>query len=160
FYQNRKAEPWEDARNVAPIPSVGPRAAITPGIPDGVLLALEKYGTMSFAQIAEPAIEYADAFAAPEIYAQYLAMNERMLAFWATSVKFFFPSGKVPKPGEVVHMPDLARTLRDMVAAEKKAKGNREAKIRAVHDYFYKGPVAKHIVAFNESVGGLIAYDD
>lgn len=160
FYEHRKPEPWEDARNVAPIPSVGPRAAITPGIPDGVLLALEKYGTMSFAQIAGPAIEYADAFPAPEIYSQYLSMGERMLAFWPTSQKFFFPDGKVPKPGEVVHMQDLARTLREMVAAEKKAHGNREAKLRAVHDYFYKGPIAKRIVAFNESVGGLIAYDD
>src|SRR5579885_2621445 len=59
FYEHRKPEPWEEARNIAPIPSVGPRAAITPGIPDGVLLALEKYGTMSFAQIAQPAIEFA-----------------------------------------------------------------------------------------------------
>ena len=30
-----------------------------------------------------------------------------------------------------------------MVAAEKKAHGNRAAKLRAVHDYFYKGAIAK-----------------
>ena len=160
FYQNRKPEPWEEARNVPPIPSMGPRAAITPGIPDGVLLALEKYGTMSFAQIAEPAIQYAESFPAPEIYSQYLNMGQRMLAFWPTSQKFFYPDAKVPMPGDVVHMPELARTLREMAAAEKKAHGNREAKIRAVHDYFYKGSVAKQIAAFNDSVGGLIAYDD
>src|SRR5579883_1093621 len=160
YYQSRKPEPWEDARNLAPIPSMGPRAAITPGIPDGILLALEKYGTLSFAEIAEPSIEYADSFPAPEIFSQYLAMGQRVLAFWPTSQKFFFPNGNVPKPGEVVHMPDLARTLREMAAVEKKAHGNRAAKIAAVHDYFYKGSVAKRIAAFNDSVGGLISYDD
>src|SRR5579885_2047890 len=160
YYQSRKPEPWEDARNLAPIPSMGPRAAITPGIPDGILLALEKYGTFSFAEIAEPSIEYADSFPAPEIFSQYLAMGQRVLAFWPTSQKFFFPNGNVPKPGEVVHMPDLARTLREMAGVEKKAHGNRAAKIAAVHDYFYKGSVAKRIAAFNDSVGGLISYDD
>jgi gamma-glutamyltranspeptidase/glutathione hydrolase len=160
FYSHRKPEPWEEERNIAPIPSAGPRSAITPGIPDGVLLALEKFGTMSFAQIADPAIGYADAFPAPEIYAQYLAMNQRMLAFWPTSQKFFMPNGSPAKPGDVVHMQDLARTLREMAAAEKKAHGNREAKIRAVHDYFYKGSVAREIASFSGSVGGLIAYDD
>jgi gamma-glutamyltranspeptidase/glutathione hydrolase len=160
FYMHRQAEPWENAGNLAPIPSIGPRAAITPGIPDGVLVALEKYGTMSFAEVAAPAIGYAEAFPAPEIFSQYLATNQRLIAFWPTSQKFFFPDGTVPKPGQVVHMPDLARTLREMVAAEKKAHGDRAAKLRAVHNYFYQGPIAKKIAAFNESAGGLIAYDD
>jgi len=160
YYQHRKPEPWEDARNAAPIPSAGPRSAITPGIPAGILLALEKYGTMSFAQVAQPAIEYAEAFPATEIYSQTLGMSQRMVMLWPTSQKFFLPNASVAKPGDVVHMPDLARTLREMAAAEKKAHGNRAAKIRAVHDYFYKGPVAKEIVAFNDSVGGLIASDD
>src|SRR5579872_4475621 len=160
YYQHRKPEPWEDARNAAPIPSAGPRSAITPGIPAGILLALEKYGTMSFAQVAQPAIEYVEAFPATEIYSQTLGMSQRMVMLWPTSQKFFLPNASVAKPGDVVHMPDLARTLREMAAAEKKAHGNRAAKIRAVHDYFYKGPVAKEIVAFNDSVGGLIASDD
>ncbi len=160
FYSKRKAEPWEDAREIAPIPSMGPRAAITPGIPDGVLLALEKYGTMSFAEVAQPAIDYAESFPAPEIFSQYLNQTNKILALWPTSQKFFFPNGTIPKPGEVVHMPDLARTLKEMAAAEKKAHGNRAAKIHAVHDIFYKGDIAKRIVAFNESVGGLIGADD
>jgi len=160
YYQHRKAEQWEDARNLAPIPSMGPLAAITPGIPDGVLLALEKFGTMSFAQVAEPAIGYAETFPSTEIYSLTLGQGTKIIALYPTSQKFFLPNGAVPKPGELVHMQDLARTLREMAAAEKKARGNRVAKIRAVHDYFYKGPVAKKIAAFNESVGGLIAYDD
>src|SRR6266404_4109424 len=159
FYEHRQQEPWERTP-FPPIPGMGIRAAITPGMVDGLLLALEKYGTMSFAQVAAPAIEDADSFAIPEIFSQYLEQGTKVLALWPTSQKFFFPNGAVPKPGEVVHMPDLARTLREMVAAEKKARGDRAAKIRAVHDYFYKGALAKRIAAFSESNGGLIAYSD
>jgi gamma-glutamyltranspeptidase / glutathione hydrolase len=160
YYQHRKAEPWEDTRSIAPIPSAGPLASLTPGLVDGVLLALEKYGTMSFSQVVEPAIERAEAFPAPEIYTQILGQNERIVSFWPTSKKFFLPTGSTPKPGDVVHMPDLARTLREMAAAEKKAHGDRAAKIRAVHDYFYKGPLAKRIVAADQAEGGLFAESD
>jgi gamma-glutamyltranspeptidase / glutathione hydrolase len=160
YYAHRPREPWEEGNNLAPIPSMGVRAAITPGLVDGLLLALEKYGTKSFAQVAQPAIEDADGFPIPEIFSQYLVMGQKALALWPTSQKFYFPNGAPPKPGDVVHLPDLARTLREMAAAEKKAHGDRAAKIRAVHNYFYKGPIAKKIAAFNETTGGLIAYDD
>ena len=161
YYENRVAEPWENTpRGKPPIPSQGIRAAITPGMVDGLLLALEKYGTMSFAQVAAPAIEDADAFPLPEIFASYLADLQPVLALWPASQRFYYPSGSVPKPGELVHMPDLARTLREMAAVEKAAPGSRETKLRAVHDLFYKGLIAKRVAAFNEANGGLIAYED
>jgi gamma-glutamyltranspeptidase/glutathione hydrolase len=161
YYEKRAPEPWENGpRGKPPIPSQGIKAAITPGMIDGLLLALEKYGTMSFEQVSAAAIEDADSFALPEIFASYLTNLQSTLAHWPVSQKFYYPNGSVPKPGEVVHMPDLARTLRDMASAEKHASGGREAKIRAVHDFFYKGSIAKRIAAFNEANGGLIAYDD
>jgi gamma-glutamyltranspeptidase/glutathione hydrolase len=87
-------------------------------------------------------------------------MFQRIIALWPASQQFYFPNGTVPKPGEMVHMPNLAATLREMVAAEKKARGNRVAKLHAVHDVFYKGDIAKRIASFNEANGGLIAFDD
>lgn len=160
FFEHRTAEPWEEAGHIAPIPGIGLRAAITPGTVDGVLLALEKFGTMSFAQVAGPAIERADGFPATEIFSQYLRDNRQIIQMIPTSEKFFFPNGHVPEPGELVHMPDLARTLREMAAAEKKAHGNRAAKLQAVHDEFYKGSIARRIARFNDENGGLITYDD
>jgi gamma-glutamyltranspeptidase / glutathione hydrolase len=161
YYENRAAESWENTpRGKPPIPNQGIRAAITPGMIDGLLLALEKYGTMSFAQAAAPATGDADAFPLPEIFANYLADVRPILTLWPVSQKFYYPNGSVPKAGELVHMPDLARTLREMAAAEKKAPGNRVAKLRAVHDLFYKGSIARRIAAFSEANGGLIAYED
>src|SRR5579871_4165296 len=161
FFQHRQPEPWEDRSNFPPIPGAGIRAAITPGLVDGLLLALEKYGTMPFAKVIEPALEDAgDGFPLPEIFSQTLAGTRSVLNFLPTSEKFYFPDGNVPHPGQVVKFPDLARTLREMVNAEKQAHGDRAAKIRAVHDYFYKGSIARRIADFNEKNGGTITYND
>jgi gamma-glutamyltranspeptidase/glutathione hydrolase len=160
YYKNRPVEPWEAGINRPPIPGQGIRAAITPGVVDGLLLALEKFGTKSFAEVAAPAIEYADAFPATEIFSSTLGMFQRIIALWPASQQFYFPAGSLPKAGEIVHMPNLAATLREMAAAEKKAHGNRAAKIRAVHDVFYKGDIARRIASFNDQNGGLISYDD
>src|SRR6266852_5890499 len=123
-FANRKPEPWETPGKLAPIPALGPKAALTPGLVDGVLLALEKYGTMSFAQVAAPAIEHTAGFPIAEEFAQFLGEMERLHSFWPDSQRFFYPNGAAPKRGEIVRMPSLGRTLEEMVAAEKSAKGD------------------------------------
>lgn len=160
FYSRRPAGSWENPSRMPPIPSEGILAAITPGVLDGLLLALEKYGTMSFAQVAAPAIERAEGFPSPEIFSEYLVKDQKLLELWPTSKQFFLPNGTPAKPGEMFHMRDLARTLRDLAEAEKKARGSRAVKLQAVHDLFYKGSIAKRVAAFNEANGGLIAYED
>jgi len=162
FFDHRAAEKWEPAdRAPAPIPAIGLRAAITPGLVDGVLLALEKYGTLSFAQVAAPAIEYADeGFPIAEEFADFLGQLQPYHAFWPTSFRFFYPNGVAPKRGEIVKMPALANTLRQMAAVEPKTKGDRAAKIRAVHDLFYKGDIAAKLADFMDSNGGLFTRED
>jgi gamma-glutamyltranspeptidase / glutathione hydrolase len=161
WYSNRKREAWEPTeRAPAPIPNIGIHAAITPGLVDGVLLALEKYGTMSFAQVAQPAIENAEGFPIGDEFSQFLTDLARIFPYWPRSFQFFYPTGKPPHKGDLVRMPDLAKTLREMVTAEQNAKGDRAAKIRAVHDLFYKGDLAKRMAAFSQTTGGLLDYDD
>src|SRR5512147_2529134 len=98
FFEHRAPEKWEPAdRTPAPIPAIGPRAAITPGLVDGLLLALEKYGTLSFSQVAAPAIEYADeGFPIAEEFAEFLGELTQYHAFWPTSFRFFYPNGVPP----------------------------------------------------------------
>jgi gamma-glutamyltranspeptidase/glutathione hydrolase len=160
FYENRKAEPWEESGAKPPIPGQGILAATVPGMFDGILLALETYGTKSFADVAQPAIELADGFALPEIYASYIRMNQRLLEMWPSSKAFFMPNGTPPMRGELFREPTLAKTLRDLVAAEKRARGKRAAKIHAVRDYFYRGPLAHRMADFCAKNGGLITYED
>ena len=47
---------------------------------------------------------------------------------------FFMPNGTPPMRGEMFRAPTLAKTLRELVAAEKKAHGKRAAKIQAVRE--------------------------
>jgi gamma-glutamyltranspeptidase / glutathione hydrolase len=161
FFEHRAIEPWEQPGKLAPIPAIGPRAAITPGLVDGLLVALEKYGTMSFAQVAAPAIEYADeGFPIGDEFADFLGELQKYHSFWPASFRFFYPNGTAPKRGEIVKMPSLANTLRQMAAIEPKTKGDRAAKIRAVHDLFYKGDIAAKLSDFMDSNGGLFTRDD
>ena len=79
FYTHRPLEPWETADKKPVIPAQGILATTTPGMFDGVMLALEKYGSMSFAQVVEPALELADAFPTTEIFATTLQTDEAIL---------------------------------------------------------------------------------
>jgi gamma-glutamyltranspeptidase/glutathione hydrolase len=54
---------------------------------------------------------------------------------------------------------DLARTIRRLVEAEKGSTDRRQG-LRLVADYFYRGPVARELDAWNSSHGGLIRYTD
>src|SRR5262245_57787398 len=56
--------------------------------------------------------------------------------------------------------PDLAATVRRLVDAEKNAEGDRAKKLRAVSDYFYRGPVAQEIEAWCRDNGGLLRAED
>ena len=69
----------------------------------------------------------------------------------------------MPLPGEIFRQPNLARTLRAMAAAEKKALASgasRAAAIDAVADYFYRGEIAHRIDAFMKANDGLLRYED
>jgi gamma-glutamyltranspeptidase/glutathione hydrolase len=139
---------------------MGLRAATVPGVFDGLILALDRFGTLSFAQVAAPAVEYAEGFPIGEEYAAFIRNTRKYLELWPASRAFFMPEGAPPERGSLFRQPALARTLRDLAAAERKARGGRSARLRAVRDLFYKGALAKKLAAFSEQNGGLIAYQD
>ena len=161
FYSKRPPEAWEEAAHMVLIPGQGMLAAITPGVFDGLILALDKYGTKSFAEVVQPALEYADqGFPMPEEFGGMLRGYQRILALWPASVKFFYPDGTPTERGKIFREPSLANTFRQLAAAEKKARGNRSAKMKAVRDLFYKGSIAKEFADYSEKNGGLISYED
>jgi gamma-glutamyltranspeptidase / glutathione hydrolase len=82
LYRERKEEAWEAQGHAAPIPALGVRAAITPGLVDGLLVALEKYGTLSFEQVVAPAIEHTGGFPIGEEFADFLLQLRRIFPFW------------------------------------------------------------------------------
>ncbi len=76
-------------------------------------------------------------------------------------MKVYFPGGSPPGLGTIFRNPDLARTLRKLVEAEREhtSKGRHEA-LRAARDRFYKGDIARTMARFAEENGGLFRYED
>src|SRR5271156_3106908 len=145
------------------IPVAGILPALVPGTVEAGLVALRDFGTKSFSEMIEPSIELADGLAIDEQRSGAIARSRRFFDLWPDSKKTFLPDGRVPLPGEIFHQPNLARTLRGMAAAEKKALASgasRAAGIDAVADYFYRGDIARRIDAFSKANGGLLRYED
>jgi gamma-glutamyltranspeptidase/glutathione hydrolase len=169
FFRNRPLQIGEILEKNEPnglkgmVPVAGIMCALVPGLPDATLVALRDFGTKSFAEAVEPALEFADASAIDEMRSQSIQNSMPFFTLWPSSMKHFAPDGHAALTGEVFRQPDLARTLRSMVAAEKKALAagaTRVAAIDAVRDEFYRGEIAKKIDAFSKASNGLLRYED
>ncbi len=143
------------------IPSFGPLSAIVPGMVDSALLALEDYGTMSFAEVIQPALELAQGFPMYDRLANAIERDAKTIARWPNSQRVYMPNGHAPKAGEIFSQPDLVRTLQAMIQAERQAAPRgRQAGIEAVREYFYRGPIARRISQFCEQAGCLLREGD
>lgn len=169
FFINRRVSPdleqesQRRGRSSGPIPSYGLLPAVVPGMVDAGLVALREFGTKSFEEIIQPAIQLADGFPIDRTRARSIAGAAHFLKRFPTSLAVFAPRGHLPQPGEIFRQPDLARTLRAMVDAERKARSkgaSREEGIDAVRDFFYRGEIARKIGRFVEENGGLLRYED
>jgi gamma-glutamyltranspeptidase / glutathione hydrolase len=153
---------WYEKNNGGKIPeSDGLLSGGLPGVVDAWYTLLDRWGTMSFEQVLQPAIELAEnGFPLSEYGASYIAGSKKILKY-PTTVKIYLPNGHPPKAGEILKNPDLARTLKKLVEAEKanRAKGRHEA-LKAARDRFYKGDIARDLAAFSEANGGLFRYED
>jgi gamma-glutamyltranspeptidase/glutathione hydrolase len=144
-----------------PIPSTGPLPATVPAVLDACVLALDQFGTESLGEVMQPAIELADGFPIDELRVDYIKTRSRVFSQWADAKRIFLPNGEVPKVGDLFLQPDLARTLREIVTAEKSAaKKGRHAGLMAARDYFYRGPLGKRIGDYMQQSGGLLAAED
>src|SRR5581483_11135095 len=161
YYTHRSPEPFEDPNRMPPVPMEGIKAAIVPGVFDGLILALQQYGTKSFEQVVTPALGYAEqGFVMPYEFGKMMQGYHDIMMTWPASARFFYPNGVVTTRGQLFREPILAKTFHELIAAEKKAHGNRAKKLQAVRDYFYKGSIAHRIGDFCAANGGLISYED
>jgi gamma-glutamyltranspeptidase / glutathione hydrolase len=129
-----------------------------PGAVDAWYIMLSKWGTRTFAEVLQPAIDLAER----GVPIGGRGLSSQALQKYPTSVKLFAPpNGQRWSEGEVWKNPDLARTLRRLVEAEKQASGQgRLAGLKAARDRFYKGDIAREMGKFSEENGGLFRYED
>lgn len=134
---------------------------VVPAAPDAWCTALERWGTMSFAEVAAPATEHAErGFAVSNFSAYQMTANADKYKRWPTSTALYLKDGRPYRAGEVLVQRELGETLRRMAAAETKAGGSRAAGVRAARDEFYRGETARRIAEFHRREGGPLTLTD
>ena len=133
-------------KGLAEIPMYGPLSWSVPGCVDGWDQLRRRFGTLSFPELLEPSIRYAEAgFPVPEVIAGYWKGHEKD-AGNTEFAKTYLVDGKAPISGGSFRNPLLAQTYRGI------AEGGRDA--------YYRGRISREIVQYSERVGGLFSLKD
>ena len=135
------------------MPSGGILTVTVPGSLWGWQEVLTRFGTKTFKEVLQPAIEYAEQGfpVTEEIKSGWRMKNALPLEGCCTqvdpdSVKTFYINGIPPAEGTIFKNPDLAKTFRLI-----QQQGR---------DVFYKGEVARAIIAKSNALGGTMTLDD
>ena len=135
---------------------------VVPAAPDAWITALERYGTMRFAEVAAAAIRFAgEGFVMYPHMADVIASHAQAYARWPTNAAIYLPGGQPPQVGERFVQADLAASLQYMADEEGARAGRgREAGLEAARRAFYRGDIAAAIVRYHRENGGLLAAED
>ena len=153
---------WYQARGKT-LDGAGLDPAVVPGALHAALTVLENWGTMSFEQVAAPAIDYAEnGFPLRPRTAQSIRGNLKFFEKWPENQVYWLkPDKSLYQAGETIKLPTLAHTLHLMVDAERAASAKgRKAGVAAARDRFYKGDIAREMVAFLQQHQAPFELDD
>ncbi|WP_445665687.1 gamma-glutamyltransferase [Fodinibius sp. AD559] len=132
-------------------PDLSRRSALASGVPgvvDGMIKALERYGNLPLETVIEPAIQLArEGYKLTWLQAQDLNDKAEEFKQYRSSRRYFTKRDKTPyQEGDLFVQKDLAKTL--------------ERISRMGRDGFYSGLTADRIVNTMEEFGGIISYSD
>ncbi|MGZ6383887.1 MAG: gamma-glutamyltransferase [Ktedonobacteraceae bacterium] len=130
------------------IPERGPLTINVPGTVDGWFQALERFGTLPVETIFAPAIAYAEEGVpiTSKLSGWLNQAAEPVLRRWESSAGVYLPDNRLPRTGDVLRQPNLAKTYRML------AKEGRDA--------FYNGPIAREITSYIQQNGGVLDLED
>jgi gamma-glutamyltranspeptidase / glutathione hydrolase len=128
--------------------STGWLAAGVPGTLAGLQLALDKYGTLPFARVVQPAIRLArNGFPVQHSFAYWQQTAMTHIARDPESMRLFTRNGKPLKRGDMFRNPELADLLQKLADS-----GSVEP--------FYRGDIARQIVQQFKKNGGIVTETD
>jgi len=135
------------ARDVTQMPTEGIDTVTVPGAVDGWNKLHERFGRMEWKDLFAPAIFYAvNGFAVQEMIGMDWGAARAKLQKDPETRRVFLVHDQAPQIGEVFKNPDVAKTLRLLAAG-----GPQE---------FYKGEIAKGILATSRELGGTMTESD
>src|SRR5262245_25741175 len=135
---------------------------VVPAAPDAWITALDRFGTMSFGEVARSAIEFArDGFPVYPLMSEVITAHEAEDRAFPSNVALYLPHGRPPRVGEIFVQKELAATIQYMADQEAAARHRgRAVGLAAARDAFYRGDIAAAIVRFQKENGGFLAADD
>jgi gamma-glutamyltranspeptidase / glutathione hydrolase len=135
------------SRDIVDMPQTGIHSVTVPGAVAGWAALIERFGRFQMTDVLSPAIQIADeGFPVSEITAAEWAGAEPFLHADAESSRVYLPTGRAPRAGEIFRNPDLAASYRALAFEGR--------------DAFYRGDIARRIVACARRNGGLLGPGD
>jgi len=135
------------AKGLKEIPLRSIDSVTVPGAVAGWNALHERFGKLPFKDVLQPAIYYADqGFPAGELDSEYFSDAPPVFANDPEGQHTYLPNGKPPALGDVFRNPNLAKAL-SLIATNGA-------------DAYYKGPIAKAILATSQAHGGTMAAAD
>lgn len=119
-----------------------------PGTVMGLELALKEYGTMTLAQVMQPAIDQAEKgiVVTRDLSGSLSAMKDRLSHWQSTKDIFYSNKGQPLEIGQYFYQPELANSLK--LIAKQGSKG------------FYQGAIASKIASAVQEAGGVMTVTD
>jgi gamma-glutamyltranspeptidase/glutathione hydrolase len=134
-------------RNLREVPGSGILSVSVPGAVRMWDDALNRFGTIKLASAMAPAIGYAaNGFIVSNRLSADIDGSRRLLAADPVLAQTYLVAGAAPKPGAILKQPELAETFRTIA--------------RDGPDAFYKGTIARKILAYLDREGGLLTAAD
>ena len=129
------------------IPEMGWNAVTVPGAVSAWVALSQRLGKLPFAQLAQPAIDYArNGFPVSPTIARLWALGAQKLGAQPGFAECFMPDGRTPQAGEIFRSEAHARTLELIAATEGEA--------------FYRGELAEKMAAHAAANGGAMTMED
>jgi gamma-glutamyltranspeptidase / glutathione hydrolase len=138
---------WYLERGIRSVPLTSAHAVSIPGAIDAWETILRDHGKFGLDRLLQPAIQAAEEgyVVASRIAFDWKNQFEKLKKGTNTE-RYLLPHGKAAVAGDVIHQPELGKTLRAI------AKNGRDA--------FYEGAIAEDMVETLRGIGGLHTLDD
>ena len=145
-------EYFRDTLRLRIVPGDGFLPATVPPAPGSYLFLLKTFGTLSLADVLEPAMALAEDghIVHDSLHEMIASFAERLRRHWPTSAALYLPNDQPLKAGTLLRNPDLARTMRRLLDAAA-ASPNRESGIDNACNLIYRGAIAQEIIDFASS---------
>lgn len=131
----------------AHVPELGWEAVTVPGGVSGWVALWERFCTLPFEKLLEPAVNYArEGFPVMPHIARLWGNAARRFAEFGEFRRVFLPEGRAPRAGEWFKLPDLADSLEDIATTRGRS--------------FYSGELARRIVSDAQQAGAALREAD